>query len=253
MIKTRIIPTLLLKEYSLVKGVSFDSWRTIGTVLPSVKVFNARDVDELILVDISASKNSRNFKSENIKEIADNCFVPLTVGGGINSLESAKNLIENGCDKISINSSIFTNPKLINKIASSYGNQAVVASIDVKRIDNNYICFSHSGTVNTSLSPVEVSKKVEDLGAGEILLTSIDNDGTLQGYDYKLLEEISTNTNIPIIASGGAGDPKHMVKAIKECGVSAVAAASIFQFTEITPNDIRDYLNKNNIAIRKIA
>ena len=253
MIKSRIIPTLLLKDYSLVKGVAFDSWRTIGTVLPSVKVFNARDVDELILVDISASKDKRNFKSENIKEIADNCFVPLTVGGGIDSLESAKNLIENGCDKISVNSSIFNNPELIHEIASSFGSQAVVASLDVKKINNNYICFSHSGTINTGLNPIEVAKKVGDLGAGEILLTSIDNDGTLKGYDYDLLEKVSANTKLPIIASGGAGKPEHMLKAIKECGVSAVAAASIFQFTEITPNDIRDYLNNNNITVRKLG
>ena len=252
MIKSRIIPTLLLKDYSLVKGVAFDSWRTIGTVLPSVKVFNTRDVDELILVDISASKSRRNFKSENIKEIADNCFVPLTVGGGINSLESAKNLIENGCDKISINTAIFNNAKLIHEIASSYGSQAVVASLDVKKINNKYTCFSYSGTVNTGLDPVEVAKIVEDFGAGEILLTSIDNDGTLGGYDYKLLERVSLNTKIPIIASGGAGKPEHMLKAIKECGVSAIAAASIFQFTEFTPNDIREFLIKNNVAVRQL-
>ena len=151
-------------------------------------------MDELILVDISASKSRRNFKSENIKEIADNCFVPLTVGGGINSLESAKNLIENGCDKISINTAIFNNAKLIHEIASSYGSQAVVASVDVKKINNKYTCFSYSGTINTGLDPVEVAKIVEDFGAGEILLTSIDNDGTLSGYDYKLLEKVSLNT-----------------------------------------------------------
>ena len=168
------------------------------------------------------------------------------------SLESAKNLIENGCDKISINTAIFNNAKLIHEIASSYGSQAVVASLDVKKINNKYICFSYSGTVNTGLGPVEIAKIVEDFGAGEIFLTSIDNDGTLSGYDYELLERVSLNTKIPIIASGGAGKPEHMLKAIKECGVSAVAAASIFQFTEFTPNDIREFLIKNNVAVRQL-
>ncbi len=250
MLKIRVIPTLLLKNYGLVKGVSFDSWRRVGTVLPAINVYNSRNVDELILVDIEASIKNIDFSIDSINDIADNCFVPFCVGGGINNVSSATKLIENGCDKITLNSSIYTNPKLISQIASLFGSQAVVASIDVFLENENYTCFSHSGTNNQKISPLEIAKKVEDLGAGEILLTSMNNDGKMEGYDYKIIEKISQSVNIPVIASGGAGKAEHMLKAIQECGASAVAAASIFHFTEITPNDIKDYLKSNKISVR---
>jgi imidazole glycerol-phosphate synthase subunit HisF len=251
MIKIRIIPTMLLKNFGLVKGVKFNSWRRVGTVLPALNVYNSRDVDELILVDISATQEHRNFLSENITDVADNCFIPLTVGGGIGKLDAAKDLIENGSDKISINTSIFTNPDVLTEIANIYGSQAIVASLDVRKIDDKHICFSKSGNENTKKNIIDICKKVESLGAGEILLTSIDKDGTLDGYDYRVLETVSNLVNIPVIAAGGAGKPEHMLKAITECGVSAVAGASIFHFTETTPNDIKEYLSKNNIPVRK--
>jgi len=250
MLKIRVIPTLLIKNYGLVKGISFDSWRRVGTVLPSINVYNSRNVDELILVDIEASKNNRQFSIESINDIADNCFVPLSVGGGINNISSAIKLIESGCDKVTLNSAIYTNPKLITELSNIFGSQAVIASIDAVEIDGKYYCFSNSGTKNENMDPIEIASTVEDSGAGEILLTSINNDGTMKGYDYELIERISSKVGIPVIASGGAGNAQHMLKAINESGASAVAAASIFHFTEITPNDIKDYLKENKIPIR---
>ena len=250
MLKVRVIPTLLMKNYGLVKGIGFDSWRRVGTVLPSINVYNSRNVDELILVDIEASRNDKQFSIESINDIADNCFVPLSVGGGINDISSATKLIESGCDKVTLNTSIYKKPKLISDLSDIFGSQAVIASIDVAKKDNGYYCFSNSGSKNENVGPTEVAKIVEDCGAGEILLTSINNDGTMNGYDYKLVEIVSSKASIPVIASGGAGKPEHMLKAIKESGAAAVAAASIFHFTEITPNDIKDYLKENKIPIR---
>ena len=250
MLKVRVIPTLLLKNYGLVKGKSFDSWRRVGTVLPAVNVYNSRNVDELILVDIEASIKDKEFSIDSVNDIADNCFVPLSIGGGINNISSAKSLIENGCDKVTLNSSIYTNPKLITELANLFGSQAVVASIDVFFQKDKYTCFSHSGSKDEMVTPLEIAKKTEELGAGEILLTSINNDGKMEGYDYRITELISENVNIPVIASGGAGSADHMVSVIKECGASAVAAASIFHFTEITPNDIKEHLRNNKIPVR---
>ena len=250
MLKVRVIPTLLLKNYGLVKGISFDSWRRVGTVLPAINVYNSRNVDELILVDIEASNQNREFSIDSVNDVADNCFVPLSIGGGINDVSSATKLIENGCDKVTINSAIFSNPKLITQLADLFGSQAVIASIDVYYENNNYTCFSHSGKKNQMQNPLEIAKKVQDLGAGEILLTSINNDGKMEGYDYKLTELVSNGVSVPVIASGGAGNSSHMLTVIKECGASAVAAASIFHFTEVTPNDIKEHLRKNKIPVR---
>ena len=155
MLKVRVIPTLLLKNYGLVKGKSFDSWRRVGTVLPAVNVYNSRNVDELILVDIEASIKDKEFSIDSVNDIADNCFVPLSIGGGINNISSAKSLIENGCDKVTLNSSIYTNPQLITELANLFGSQAVVASIDVFFQKDKYTCFSHSGSKDEMVLPVE--------------------------------------------------------------------------------------------------
>ena len=167
MLKVRVIPTLLLKNYGLVKGKSFDSWRRVGTVLPAVNVYNSRNVDELILVDIEASIKDKEFSIDSVNDIADNCFVPLSIGGGINNISSAKSLIENGCDKVTLNSSIYTNPQLITELANLFGSQAVVASIDVFFQKDKYTCFSHSGSKDEMVLPVESKiafKLFSDLG-----------------------------------------------------------------------------------------
>ena len=251
MLKKRIIPTLLYKEMGLVKGSKFNSWRRVGPVLPSIKVYNSREVDELIFLDISATNNKSNIDYETISEFSKFCFVPLTIGGGINNIDQVNKLLEIGADKISINSASYENPRLIEKVANQYGSQCVVASIDAKRVGKQWKCFSNSGTLDKNISPINWSKKLEELGAGEILITSIDKDGTLDGYDYDLISEVAAKVKIPVIASGGAGKYEDMYKAIEICGASAVAAASIFHFTEMTPMEAKLYLDTKGIEIRK--
>ena len=250
MLKVRIIPTLLWKNFSLVKGVSFESWRSVGSVLPAIKVYNSRDVDELILFDVCGNQGLSDPDFDSIEEFSKHCFVPFTVGGGIRNTEQIKGLLQVGADKISLNTSIFEAPKLLDEAARKFGSQCIVASIDFKLVDNKYLCFSHSGTKCTNRDPIELSRELENRGAGEILITSIDRDGTMKGYDIDILNTISTSVNIPVIASGGAGKYEHMWEAIDYGGVSAVAAASMFHFTEQTPQEAKEFLSKKGVAVR---
>jgi cyclase len=232
--------------------VGFNSWRRVGTVLPALKVYNARDVDELVLVDITASQEEHPPDHEAVADYADACYVPLTVGGGIGNLQQIVDLLHAGADKISINSAAFSNPALIGQAAGRFGSQCVVASIDARcREDGSYSVFSHAGTRDTHRDPRSWAQEVADRGAGEILLTSIDRDGTMQGYDLKLVEQITSCVDIPIIASGGAGNYQHMVEVIQQAGASAVAAASIFHFTEQTPASAKQALHMAGIPVRQ--
>lgn len=250
MLKVRVIPTLLWKNLGLVKGISFNSWRRVGSVLPALKVYNSRDVDELILVDITASIEGREPDIDSVADFSDACSVPLTVGGGITSLEQITMILRAGADKVSINTSAYLKPELVNQAASRFGTQCIVASIDVKNINGNYRCFSHSGTVDTGRSPILWARELANRGAGEILLTSIDRDGTMQGYDLELISAVSAAVDIPIIASGGAGNYDHMIEAVK-AGAAAVAAASIFHFTEQTPAEAKKQLERAGIPVRR--
>ena len=236
MLKTRIIPTLLWKDFGLVKGVEFNSWRRVGSVIPAIKIYNSRDVDELFLFDITATNENREPDEESIKNFAIECSVPFTIGGGIKKLSQIEYLLHSGADKISINSYSYTNPNIIKEASGVFGSQCIVASIDVKKeSDGKYYCYSNSGKQNTNKNPVEWAKQLEQLGCGEILLTSINLDGTRNGYDINLISMITKAVSVPVIVSGGAGNYNHMVSAIKDGGASAVAAASIFHFTEKTP------------------
>ncbi len=236
MLKIRVIPTLLWKGLGLVKGVGFDSWRRVGPVLPAIKVYNARDVDELILVDINATLERELPDHDSVSDYSEACAVPLTVGGGINSLEQVLALLHNGADKIAINSAAYTTPTLIDAAASRFGAQCVVASIDARLMDDgNYRCFSHAGSRDTGRDALGWAQELAARGAGEILLTSIERDGSMTGYDLRLVEQIAGAVDIPVIASGGAGNYQHMIDAVQQAGASAVAAASIFHFTELTP------------------
>lgn len=250
MLKYRIIPTLLYKDTELVKGISFNSWRPVGSLMQAIKVYNMREVDELIFLDISATSEKRSPDFNLVDDFADECFMPLTVGGGIKTLNDVRRLLEVGADKVSINTAAFINSKLITEVANKFGSQCVVVSLDVKKKRNRYEIYIESGTKSTGMDPVEYAKKVEVLGAGEIILTSIDLDGTMKGYDTKLTKMVSQSVSIPVIASGGAGSYNHMLKAIIKGGASAVAAASIFHFTNQTPLEAKRYLCKFGIETR---
>ncbi len=252
MLKVRIIPTLLWKDVGLVKGVGFDSWRRVGPVLPAIKVYNTREVDELILVDILASRQGAQPDWESVHDFADECFVPLTVGGGITSLEHIRQLLRAGADKVSINTAAYAQPSLVDEAARRFGTQCVIASIDARRSeDGRYVCYSHAGTVATGRPAEEWGRELEARGAGEILLTSIERDGTMQGYDLELIESVARRVNVPVIASGGAGVYEHMRQAIQEAGASAVAAASMFHFTEQTPAGAKAALLAAGIPVRR--
>jgi cyclase len=251
-LKVRIIPTLLWKGFGLVKGVGFNSWRRVGTVLPALKVYNARDVDELILVDIVASQEQREPDHESISDFSDECSVPLTVGGVITDLPQITALLRAGADQVCINTAAFAQPRLVTQAAEHFGAQCVVASIDARRLDDgSYRVFSHSGTRPTELAPREWACRLAELGAGEILLTSIDRDGTLQGYDLELIAAVCAAVDIPVIASGGAGTYQHMIEAVREAGASAVAAASMFHFTEQTPAGAKQAMHAAGIPVRR--
>jgi imidazole glycerol-phosphate synthase subunit HisF len=249
--KIRIIPTLLYKGTQLVKGKSFDSWRPVGSPMQSVKIYNMREVDELIFLDIRATEEGRPTDFALIDDLADECFMPLTVGGGIRSMEDVRQLLHVGADKVAINTALYEVPNLVSQVAKSFGSQCVIASIDARRIPpDRYVCFSHSGTVPTGRDPVDVAREAEQCGAGEILITSIDRDGTMQGYDVELTRRISAAVAIPVIAAGGAGTYAHMEAVLREGNVSAVAAASMFHFTEQTPLEAKHFLLARDFPVR---
>ena len=252
MLKVRVIPTLLWKQFGLVKGVSFNSWRRVGPVLPAVKVYNQREVDELVLVDISAHLSTDDPDFESIDEFGQDCFVPLTVGGGITRIEQVQRLLRAGADKVSVNTSAYARPELVSEIARRHGAQCVVASIDVRRDSGGgWLCFSHAGQRPTGRPVLQWARELESRGAGEILITSIELDGTMQGYDLALIEAVVDAVKIPVIASGGAGTYQHMVKAVTQAGASAVAAASMFHFTEQTPAGAKAALASAGVPVRK--
>jgi cyclase len=251
MVKVRIIPTLLWKDLGLVKGVGFNSWRRIGSLLPSIRVFNSRDVDELILSDISASALGESPDFETLEGVSNESYVPFTVGGGIRSVDDISRILQYGADKVSINSYTYFNPSIVDESAKKFGSQCVVASIDVKNSSKGYFCYSHSGTKNTGRTVIDWVKELEARGTGEILLTSIDRDGTMEGYDLELISLVTSNVKIPVIASGGAGNYQDMVDAVLIGKASAVAAASIFQFTEQTPAEAKKFMDRAGIKVRK--
>jgi len=251
MLKVRVMPTLLFKDMGLVKGIRFDSWRRVGSVMQSVKVYNLREVDELVFLDISATSEKRAPDFETVDEIADECFMPLAVGGGIRTVEQAQRLLKVGADKIIINTAAIEMPQLVRDLAEELGSQSVVVSIDVKRQANGrYEVFSNSGKRATEKDPIMWSKEAEELGAGEIMLTSIDRDGTMEGYDLVITRKVSDSVSIPVIASGGAGNYEHMASILIEGKASAVASASIFHFTQQTPLEAKYFLGDHGINVR---
>lgn len=249
--KIRIIPTLLFKDMGLVKGVAFDSWRRVGSAMQAIKVYNLREVDELVFLDITATADGRSPDFEMIDDLADDCFMPLAVGGGIRTVDDVRRLLQVGADKVVINTAAVQNPDLIRQVAQRFGVQCVVVSIDARRYaDGSYEVFTHSGTQATGLDPTTLACQCEALGAGEILVNAIERDGTMLGYDIELVRRISEAVSIPVIAAGGAGNYAHMAEVLREANVAAVSAASIFHFTEQTPLEAKKYLKEQGFMVR---
>lgn len=248
MLKHRVIPCVLLKDWQLVKSIQFGSFRTIGHPTSTARIYNSRDVDELIVLDIDASLKNDEINTEIINDIANECFMPLTIGGGINSIDDIYKVLNAGADKVSINTKALHDKAFIKEASSIFGSQCIVCSIDVKKQNDSYKVYSRKEGI-LDIDPIELAQEYEKYGAGEILLTSVDNDGTTNGYDLELLQKFQKKVTIPIIISGGAGVPQHCVEAIQN-GADAVAAAYIFHFSQYTPNDIKKKLNTNNIFVR---
>jgi cyclase len=247
MLKHRIIPCLDIKNGKVVKGVNFENLIDAGDPISQAKFYYKEGADELCFLDINASKDNRNITFDMVEKVAKNCFIPFTVGGGINKIEDFENLFKCGADKISINSSAIQNPSLISSSANKFGSQAVVVAIDAKKNNKNiYEVFIKGGTENTGLNAIDWAISAQNHGAGEILLTSMDKDGTKSGYDLDLINAISSKISIPIIASGGVGKISDFADGIK-AGASALLAASIFHFREISIMDVKNYLKLHNL------
>lgn len=251
MLKTRVLPIVLLRDYNVVKSIQFSTFRTIGSPITVSRIYDNRGVDELILLDITATPEKRAANLEIVAEISKECFMPLTVGGGVRSITEAANLLASGADKVSLNTAAVENPKIITELSNEFGSQCIVASIDYKQLSNGESrVIVNSGKRETALHPLDWAKKVEELGAGEILLNSIENDGKMHGYDIAMIKAISSAVSIPVIACGGAGKPEDFSLAIIEGGASAVAAASVYHFTSITPQLVKEHLHQRGVPVR---
>lgn len=250
MLKSRIIPCLDVKDGRVVKGVNFENLIDAGDPASQAKFYYEEGADELCFLDITASNENRSAIFDTVKKVAQVCFIPLTVGGGIRTMEDFQQLLLSGADKVSINSAAIKNPDLISEAANKYGAQCVIVAIDAKKnTQRNYEIFTHGGRNSTGIDAIEWAKKVTELGAGEILLTSMDKDGTKSGYDLELIQKITSQISIPVIASGGVGNLQHLADGIK-AGAKASLAASIFHFKEYSIRQAKEFLVKENIAVR---
>ena len=250
MLKKRIIPCLDIQDGRTVKGINFVGIRDAGDPIELAKSYVKQGADELVFLDITATIEKRKTLVELVTHIAEEINIPFTVGGGINTIEDVSAVIKAGADKVSVNSSAVKNPELITKIANEYGSQCVVVAIDTKYVDGEWMVFVHGGRTATSLKTLDWVKQVEELGAGEILLTSMNNDGTKAGFALDITEAVSKSVNIPVIASGGAGTKAHFKTLFESTEASAGLAASIFHYGEIPIPELKQYLQNEKIAIR---
>ncbi len=250
MLAKRIIPCLDVDKGRVVKGVRFLNLVDAGDPVEVAKVYEEQGADELVFLDITASAEDRKITLEVVKRVAEEVFMPFTVGGGISNLEDMRKLLEAGADKVSINTSAVKNPQLIYEGAKRFGSQCIVVAIDAKRKGNGWEVYIHGGRTPTGLDVIEWAKRVESLGAGEILLTSMDRDGTKSGYDIELTRAVSEAVNIPVIASGGAGSMEHFYEAFVLGGADACLAASLFHFKEISIPKLKGYLASKGVPVR---
>ena len=250
MLAKRIIPCLDVRDGRVVKGINFEGLRDAGSILEQARFYNNELADELVFLDISASLESRRTTLEEVLKVSGEIFIPLTVGGGISSVERAKEVFLHGADKVSVNTAAVNDPHLITRIAEKYGSQAVVVAIDIKKIGNDYIVHTHSGKNPTRSEALEWAHIVHELGAGELLVTSMDRDGTKEGYDNNILCTISTSVHIPVIASGGAGNLEHLYEGFTNGHADAALAASIFHFRQHSILEAKEYLRERGIPVR---
>ena len=251
MLKVRIIPCLDVKDGKVVKGTKFVNLKYAGDPVKQAQIYDKQGADELCFLDITASSDKRNILYNVVKKTAQKCFMPLTVGGGVRSVNDIRKLLLCGADKVSINTAAIKNPGLIKKSSSKFGNQCIVVAIDAKQVKKNkWEIYTHGGRKNTGIDAIKWAKKMEGLGAGEILLTSMDKDGTKSGFDLKLTKKISNSISIPVVASGGVGNIQHLVDGIKIGKASAVLAASIFHYGKYTIRQVKIKMKQKGIAIR---
>jgi len=251
MLKKRIIPCLDVKDGRVVKGINFINLVDAGDPVEQAKVYSDSGADEICFLDITASNENRDILLDTVQKTAEQCFVPLTVGGGVRSLQDIRNLLLAGADKVSINTAAINNPDLIKQAALQFGSQCIVVAIDAKKTsEDKWKVFTHGGRNQTELDALEFALLAQNNGAGEILLTSMDKDGTKSGYDINLTKTISNNLSIPVIASGGVGTLEHIRDGIVNGGASAVLAASIFHFGEFSIKQVKEYLKSQSVSVR---
>ncbi|MEK7663923.1 MAG: imidazole glycerol phosphate synthase cyclase subunit [Patescibacteria group bacterium] len=250
MLKKRIVATLIIKDGIVVQSVGFKKYLPIGSIGVCIEFLNKWGIDEIILLDIDKTRQGKGPDFKLITEVSKKSFVPLTVGGGIRNLDDMRKIIREGADKISINALALKNPSIIKKAAEIFGNQCIVVSMDVKRKNGKYEVYSDNGKNPTGLDPVKWAREVENLGAGEILLNSIDRDGSKRGYDLQIIKKISKAVSIPVIACGGAGQPKHFLEVFTKTSALASAAGNFFHFTEHSPITLKSFLIKKGVDVR---
>ncbi len=251
MAKVRIIPCLDVENGRVVKGVNFVDLADAGDPVVQAQLYYEGGADEICFLDITASHEKRKAILEVVKKTTKNCFIPITVGGGVSSLEDINSLLLSGADKVSINTAAVKDINFIKEASKKFGAQCIVVAVDAKKIsEKKWEVFTHGGRNSTGIDAIEYAKKAQNNGAGEILLTSMDKDGTKSGYDLELLKKITSSLSIPVIASGGVGNLDHLYEGVKEGGASALLAASIFHFGELSIKEVKDYLNSKGIPVR---
>ncbi len=250
MLAKRIIPCLDVDKGRVVKGIKFQNLVDAGDPVEVAKLYEEQGADELVFLDITASAEDRNIMLDVVKRVAETVFMPYTVGGGIRSVEDMRGLLEAGADKVSINTAAVKNPELIREGAVRFGSQCIVVAIDAKRKNDSWEVYIHGGRTPTGIDAVKWAREVQSLGAGEILLTSMDRDGTKSGYDLELCRAISEAVNIPVIASGGAGKMEHFYEAFEYGGADAALAASLFHFREISIPELKSFLREKEVLVR---
>jgi cyclase len=251
MLKNRVIPCLDVKNGRVVKGTNFIDLKDAGDPVEQASIYDKGGADEICFLDITASNENRNIIIDVVNKTAEKCFVPLTVGGGVRTIENIRDLLLAGADKVSINTAAIKDINFVKEASKKFGTQCMVVAIDAKKVsDGKWEIFTHGGREKTGIDVINFLKKAEANGAGEILLTSMDRDGTKTGYDIELLNIVTKSIGIPVIASGGAGNLEHLYEAIKNGGASAVLAASIFHYGEYTIKETKEYLKSRNVPIR---